>query len=180
MGTLQAIWFVSTLLALAILPQTVHIFVIFHQARELRRWKIKYFNQSIRTKDRGKPSHEFVWLIGLEGRLAAKKSLHLWRKSDQLWLIAIVILRPIGVKGVNIYGRLTNNQRISGPVNAHLTPGPGIYFNALMYIAPGQWQTTSLKHDLNTFYMILYKYIAPGQGQTTPWGQTFDVNRHSL
>ena len=35
-----------------------------------------------------------------------------------------------------------HNQRTSGPVNAHLTPLPGIYFNAFMYIAPGQGQTT--------------------------------------
>ena len=39
------------------------------------------------------------------------------------------------------------NQRTSGPVNAHLTPGSGIYFKAFIH------------------------YIAPGQGQTTPWGQ---------
>ena len=26
------------------------------------------------------------------------------------------------------------NQRTSGPVNAHLTPGPGIYFNAFIYV----------------------------------------------
>ena len=32
-------------------------------------------------------------------------------------------------------------------VNAHLTPGPGIYFNACIHV------------------------YSPGQGQTTPWGQ---------
>ena len=26
------------------------------------------------------------------------------------------------------------NQRISGPVNAHLTSGPGIYFNAFIHV----------------------------------------------
>ena len=26
------------------------------------------------------------------------------------------------------------NQRASGPVNAHLTPGPGIYFNAFIHV----------------------------------------------
>ena len=26
------------------------------------------------------------------------------------------------------------NQRTTGPVNAHLTPGPGIYFNAFIHI----------------------------------------------
>ena len=41
---------------------------------------------------------------------------------------------------------LKHNQRTSGPVNAHLTAGPGIYSHALIYV-----------------------YI--GQGQTTPWGQ---------
>ena len=35
------------------------------------------------------------------------------------------------------------NQRTSGPVNAYLTPGPGI------------------------FLMLLYMYLAPGQGQTS-------------
>ena len=39
------------------------------------------------------------------------------------------------------------DHRTSGPVNAHLIPGPGIYFNAFIH------------------------FIAPGQGQTTPWGQ---------
>ena len=28
----------------------------------------------------------------------------------------------------------TKNQRTSGPVNAHLTPGPGIYFNAFIHV----------------------------------------------
>ena len=28
----------------------------------------------------------------------------------------------------------TENQRTSGPVNAHLTPGPGIYFNAFIRV----------------------------------------------
>ena len=39
------------------------------------------------------------------------------------------------------------NQRTSGPVNAHLIPGPGIYLNAFIHV------------------------YTPGQGQTTPWGQ---------
>ena len=43
-------------------------------------------------------------------------------------------------------GHALSNQRISGPVNTHLTPSPGICFN------------------------VLYMYIAPGQGQTAPWG----------
>ena len=39
------------------------------------------------------------------------------------------------------------NQRTSDTVNAHLTPGPGIYFNAFIHVH------------------------SPGQGYTTPWGQ---------
>ena len=40
-------------------------------------------------------------------------------------------------------------QRTSGPVNAHLTPGPDIYFNAFIYVYnPGQGQTIPLGHML--------------------------------
>ena len=44
-------------------------------------------------------------------------------------------------KGLRISGILYSgvganlkNQRTSGPVNAHLTPGPGIYFNAFIHV----------------------------------------------
>ena len=52
---------------------------------------------------------------------------------------------------------LIANKRTSGPVNAHLTPGPGIYI-----------------------LILLYMCIAPGPGQTTPWGQNFDDNRKAF
>ena len=42
---------------------------------------------------------------------------------------------------------IIENQRTSGPVNAHMTPGPGIYFNA-----------------------FIHEY-SPRRGQTTPWAQ---------
>ena len=98
------------------------------------------------------------------------------------------------------------NQRISGPVNAHLTLVL-VYILMLLYmhIAPGQRQTTHwgqtltstespyhfahflqvLKQSLwsmilNTFWMILMKDITPGQGKTKPWEQNFDVNRNSF
>ena len=29
---------------------------------------------------------------------------------------------------------IIENKRTSGPVNAHLTPGPGIYFNAFIHV----------------------------------------------
>ena len=96
------------------------------------------------------------------------------------------------------------DQRTSGPVNAHLTPGPGIYLNAFIHIySPRAGADNSLgtNVDVNrkplslcqirgkfkkrnlilyTFLMILYMYTVPGQGQKTPWGQTFDVNRKPL
>ena len=95
------------------------------------------------------------------------------------------------------------NQRNSGPVNVHLTPGPGIYFNAFIHVYPQGWgrqplgdkcwckqkaliyllqvSKLSLRNRiLYTFLMTLYMYTALGQRQTTPWGQTFDVNRKPL
>ena len=36
------------------------------------------------------------------------------------------------VYGRTIYMSLPYNQRTSGPVNVHMTPGPGIYFNAFI------------------------------------------------
>ena len=90
------------------------------------------------------------------------------------------------------------NQRTSGPVIAHLTPGPGIYFNAFIHVySPGQGQTTPLGQMLmstESLYhfahmlqvskwslrnMILYTFFM-GLGQKTHWGQTFDVNRKPL
>ena len=42
---------------------------------------------------------------------------------------------------------IIENQRTSGPVNAHLTPSPGIYFNAFIHV------------------------YSPRAGADTPWGQ---------
>ena len=48
------------------------------------------------------------------------------------------------------------NQRTSGPVNAHLTPGPGIYFNALIHV------------------------YSPRAGADNPLGTNVDGNRKPL
>ena len=48
------------------------------------------------------------------------------------------------------------NQRTSGPVNAHLTPGPGIYFNAFIHV------------------------YSPRAGADNPLGTNVDVNRKSI
>ena len=65
-------------------------------------------------------------------------------------LLAIVLKRVHAYPAKEIYVMVTaiiNNQRTSGPVNAHLTPGPGIYYDSFIYV------------------------YSPGQGQTNPWGQ---------
>ena len=48
------------------------------------------------------------------------------------------------------------NQRTSGPVNAHLTPGPGIYFNDFIHVH------------------------SPRAGADNPLGKNVDVNRKPL
>ena len=95
------------------------------------------------------------------------------------------------------------DQRTSGPVFAHLTPGPGIYFNVFIHVySPragadnplgtnvdvnwkplslcpfvASFKTISLKSDLYTFFPHVY---SSGQGQTTHWGQNFEDNRKAF
>ena len=93
----------------------------------------------------------------------------------------------------------TLNQRTSGPVNAHLTPGPGIYFYAFIHVySPraevantfwtnvdvkrkplslcpfvANFKTISLKYD---FIHILNDFIhvySPRAGTYNPLGTTF-------
>ena len=101
-------------------------------------------------------------------------------------------LKPVNQTEQIIHVPIYVNQRTNGPVNAHLTPGPGIYFNAFIHVySPragvdnplgknvdvnrkplslcpfvASFKTISLKYDfkhiLNDFIHI---YIAPGQGQ---------------
>ena len=81
------------------------------------------------------------------------------------------------------------NQRTSGPVNAHLTPGPGIYFNAFIHVY-SPWAgadnplgtnvdvnrkplslcpfVASFKTISTRFFMFFHMYIAPGRGRQTP------------
>ena len=93
-------------------------------------------------------------------------------------------------------------QSTSGPVNGHLTPGPGIYFNAFIHVyspragadSPlgtnvdvnrkplslcpfvASFKTISLKYD---FKHILNDFIHVYSPRAET-GQTFDVNRNSL
>ena len=55
---------------------------------------------------------------------------------------------------------LSNNQRISGPVNTHLTPG--IYFNAFIHeYCPraGADNTLGTKVDVNRKPLSLYPFV---------------------
>ena len=101
-----------------------------------------------------------------------------------------------------------HNQRTSGPVNAHLTPGPGIYFNAFIHVhvySPragadnplrtnvdvnrkplslcafvASFKTISLKYDFKHILNDFIHLYSPRAETDTPWGQNFDVNRNSL
>ena len=45
---------------------------------------------------------------------------------------------------------IIENQRTSGPVNAHLTPGPGIYFNAFIHVySPSAGADNSLRTNVD-------------------------------
>ena len=55
------------------------------------------------------------------------------------------------------------NQRTCGPVNAHLTPGPGIYFNAFIHVyCPGAGADNSLetKVHVNRKPLSLCQFVA--------------------
>ena len=99
------------------------------------------------------------------------------------------------------------NQRTSGPVNAHLTPGPGIYFNTFIHVySPragadnplgtnvdfnrkplslcpfvASFKTISTRFfmlfHISTHFHVFLHVYSPGQGQTTHLGQNFDDNR---
>ena len=55
-----------------------------------------------------------------------------------------------------ISSKVIQNQRTSGPINAHLTPGPGIYFNAFIHV------------------------YSPRARADNPLGTNIDVNRKPL
>ena len=55
------------------------------------------------------------------------------------------------------------NQRTSGPVNAHLTPGPGIYFNAFIHVynpSAGADNALGTNVDVNRKPLSLCPFVA--------------------
>ena len=58
---------------------------------------------------------------------------------------------------------IIENQRTSGPVNTHLTPGPGIYFNAFIHVySPRAGADNSLgtNVDVNRKPLSLCPFVA--------------------
>ena len=58
---------------------------------------------------------------------------------------------------------IIENQKNSGPVNAHLTPGPGIYFYAFIHVySPGAGADISLgtNVDINRKPLSLCPFVA--------------------
>ena len=101
------------------------------------------------------------------------------------------------------------DQRTSGPVNTHLTAGPGIYFNAFIHVySPRAGADNPLVTNVDAnrnpislcpfvaglkkncfevwfyihfFHVSPYIYFySPGQGQTFHWGQNFYDNRKAF
>ena len=104
------------------------------------------------------------------------------------------------------YMQSPTNQRTSGPLNAHLTPGPGIYFNAFIHVYSPRpvadnplrtnvdvnrkplslcpfvlsFKTISLKYDFKHILNDFIHVYSPRARAENPWEQTFDVNRKPL
>ena len=100
----------------------------------------------------------------------------------------------------------SNNHRTSGPVNAHLIPGPGIYYNAFIHVySPragadnpfetnvdvnrkslslnpfvASFKTISIKYDFKLFLNDFIHVYCPKAGTDNHLGTKFDVNRNSL
>ena len=58
---------------------------------------------------------------------------------------------------------IIENQRTSGPVNAHLTPGPGIYFNAFIHVyspRAGAGNSLGTNVDVNRKPLSLCPFVA--------------------
>ena len=55
------------------------------------------------------------------------------------------------------------NQRTNGPVNTHLTPGPGIYFNAFIHVyspRAGADNPSGINGDVNRKPLSLCPFVA--------------------
>ena len=112
-----------------------------------------------------------------------------------------------GVPSYQHHDMLKSNQRTSGPVNAPLTPGRGICFNAFYTCnSPRAWADNPLGTNVDVkgkplsfcpfvaglkkcfevrfyihfFWCFTINIYSPGQGQTIHWGQNFDDNRKAF
>ena len=95
--------------------------------------------------------------------------------------------------------KFLTNQRTSGPVNTHLTPGPGIYFNAFIHVYShravadnplgtnidvnrkpislcpfvASFKTISLKYDFKHILNDFIHVYSPRAGTDNPLGTKF-------
>ena len=97
--------------------------------------------------------------------------------------------RPIFTLGPHVI----HNKQTSGPVNAHLTPGPGIYFNAFIHVGAdnplgtnvvdnrkplslcpsvASFKTISLKYDFKHILNGLIHVYSHRAGTDNPLGTT--------
>ena len=81
--------------------------------------------------------------------------------SKRSWFYKVYTIKYHLLRCKSENGRVKNpvslsNQRTSGPVNAHLTPGPDIYFNDFIHV------------------------YSPRSGADNPLGTNVDVNRKPL
>ena len=87
---------------------------------------------------------------------------------EPLWISKIKVIHWPLSKVIQIQHFQTSfpqktNQRTSGPVNAHLTPGPGIYFNAFIHVySPRAGADNSLgtNVDVNRKPLSLCPFVA--------------------
>ena len=127
-------------------------------------------------------------------RLLYKQLLRLKKQSD---LGLNCLPSPVCPKILDHYSK-SLNQRTSGPVNAHLTPGPGIYFNAFIPVyscragadnplgtnvdvnrkplslcpSVASFKTISLKYDFKHILNDFIHVYSPGtRAKKNPWGQ---------
>ena len=103
-------------------------------------------------------------------------------------------------------GAKRKNQRTSGPVNAHLTPGPGIYFNAFIHVySPrpvagnplgtnvdvnrkplslcpfvASFKSISLKYDFKHILNDFIHVYSPGARAENPLGTNFWCQQKTL
>ena len=96
------------------LQLTMHVFKFL--AYRIRKSKVFTWNEFL--------SHPFY--LTPKRNFSCEFGLH--------WLYRTSCTFVVKLTSLQHHNDVIFNQRTSGPVNAHLTPGPGIYFNAFIHV----------------------------------------------